>query len=278
MHSADAQRLAETMSALAVNLAAEHDQQATLKAIVAAAVTTVPGAKWAGISLIAGRDITAATSTADIVADIDQMQRDLDEGPCVSAIREHHTVLSNDLASDSRWPRFAIKAAERGVQSMLSFRLFVAAADLGALNLYGSAAGVFTTDSQIVGALFAQHAAVALARFDARRSTQRRDRHSRRHRSGQGDPDAPQRHYRSASVYPPGPRLPTHPDQACGRRPLDSRGARVGAARTAQLIAVTSDFRLGDCFLAWDVRLGCLDDTVNGIGRLSWFEMVRGGG
>jgi hypothetical protein len=133
MHSADAQRLAETMSALAVNLAAEHDQQATLKAIVAAAVTTVPGATWAGISLIAGRDITAATSTADIVTDIDQMQRDLDEGPCVTAIREHHTVLSNDLASDSRWPRFAIKAAERGVQSMLSFRLFVAAADLGAL-------------------------------------------------------------------------------------------------------------------------------------------------
>ena len=105
MHSADAQRLAETMSALAVNLAAEHNQQATLNAIVAAAVTTVPGAKWAGISLIAGRDITAATSTADIVADIDQMQRDLDEGPCVTAIREHHTVLSNDLATDSRWPR-----------------------------------------------------------------------------------------------------------------------------------------------------------------------------
>jgi hypothetical protein len=46
---------------------------------------------------------------------------------------------------------------------MLSFRLFVDAADLGALNLYGSAAGAFTTDSQIVGALFAQHAAVVLA-------------------------------------------------------------------------------------------------------------------
>ena len=46
---------------------------------------------------------------------------------------------------------------------MLSFRLFVDAANLGALNLYGAAAGVFTTDSQIVGALFAQHAAVALA-------------------------------------------------------------------------------------------------------------------
>jgi hypothetical protein len=32
-------------------------------------------AKWAGISLIAGREITAAASTADIVADIDQMRR-----------------------------------------------------------------------------------------------------------------------------------------------------------------------------------------------------------
>jgi GAF domain-containing protein len=163
MHDGDAQRLAETMSALAVTLAAEHNQQGTLKAIVAAAVTTVPGARWAGISLIAGREITATTSTDDIVRDIDQMQHDLDEGPCLTAIREHHTVLSNDLATESRWPRFATKAAERGVQSMLSFRLFVDAANLGALNLYGAAAGVFTTDSQIVGALFAQHAAVALA-------------------------------------------------------------------------------------------------------------------
>jgi hypothetical protein len=184
MHDADAQRLAETMSALAVTLAAEHHQQATLNAIVAAAVTTVPGARWAGISLIAGREIKATTSTDDIVRDIDQMQHDLDEGPCLTAIREHHTVLSNDLATDSRWPRFANKAAERGVQSMLSFRLFVEAANLGALNLYGSAAGVFTTDSQ-------------------------------RHRSGQGNLDAPQPHHRSASVYPPGPHLPTHPDQAC---------------------------------------------------------------
>jgi hypothetical protein len=62
-----------------------------------------PAPRW----LIAGRDITAATSTANIVADIDQMQRDLDEGPCVTAIRDHHSLLSNDLATDSRWPRFA---------------------------------------------------------------------------------------------------------------------------------------------------------------------------
>jgi hypothetical protein len=114
MHDADAQRLAETMSALAVSLAAEHNHQGTLEAIVAAAVTTVPGARWAGISLIAGRQIKATTSTDDIAADIDQMQHDLDEGPCLTAIREHHTVLSNDLATDSRWPRFATKAAERG--------------------------------------------------------------------------------------------------------------------------------------------------------------------
>lgn len=44
-HDGDAQRLAETMGALAVNLAAEHNQHGTLKAIVAAAVTTVAHAR-----------------------------------------------------------------------------------------------------------------------------------------------------------------------------------------------------------------------------------------
>lgn len=106
MDDDDAQRLVETMGVLAVNLAAEHNQQGTLKAIVAAAVTTVPGARWAGISLITGREITATTSTDDIVRDIDQMQRDLDEGPCLTAILEHHTVLSNDLATESRVAAF----------------------------------------------------------------------------------------------------------------------------------------------------------------------------
>jgi hypothetical protein len=50
-----------------------------------------------------------------------------------------------------------------GVHSLLSFQLFVRSENLGALNLYGGAAGVFSDDSVQGGMILAQHAAVALA-------------------------------------------------------------------------------------------------------------------
>ena len=137
---------------------------------------------------------------------------------------------------------------------MLSFRLFVDAADLGALNLYGSAAGVFTTDSQIVGALFAQHAALALA--GSTRDDQLSDAIATRDVIGQAKGILM---HRNRITGQQAFTLLVHASQhtqikLCGRRPLDSRGARVDSARTARLTAVTSDFRLVGDFLT---RLGC---------------------
>jgi ANTAR domain len=58
--------------------------------------------------------------------------------------------------------RFARAAVERGAHSLLSFQLFVRSENLGALNLYGGDPGVFSADSMEVGAVLAQHAAVAM--------------------------------------------------------------------------------------------------------------------
>src|SRR5262249_53489266 len=44
----------------------------------------------------------------------------------------------------------------------LSFQLFVRCQNLGALNLYGDETSVFSDDSVEVGAILAQHAAVAM--------------------------------------------------------------------------------------------------------------------
>ena len=50
-----------------------------------------------------------------------------------------------------------------GAGSSLSFRLFVGADDLGALNLYATEPHAFGAESEDVGLVFAAHAAVALA-------------------------------------------------------------------------------------------------------------------
>lgn len=71
--------------------------------------------------------------------------------------------VTDDLAAEGRWPAFSARTvAETGVRSMLSFRLSLAQDTLGALNLYSTVPAAFSPDSQVVGQVFASHAALAL--------------------------------------------------------------------------------------------------------------------
>src|SRR5882757_9964025 len=158
------QGLAQRMSELAVRLQDEDGRDGTLRAIVHAALDLVPGTRWAGISLIQGKRVTVEASSHDLVLELDQLQSDVGEDPCLSAIHQQHTIRVADLVQpDQPWPRFATAAVERGVRSMMSLRLFVRRETLGALNLYAAQSDAFTPDAEILADLLAQHAAVALA-------------------------------------------------------------------------------------------------------------------
>ena len=122
----------------------------------------MPGARWAGISLIRERNIVAQVPTSRAVAELDQLQCDLDQGACLTALREYHTVRIDDMRTDTRWPDFGREAQQRGMLSMLSFQLIVRSENLGALDLYGDEPGVFCDESFLIGGMLAQHAAVAM--------------------------------------------------------------------------------------------------------------------
>ncbi|ODR11654.1 response regulator receiver protein [Mycolicibacillus koreensis] len=154
--------LAVLLGNLAIEMQGRSDTETTLQAIVAGAMSIVPGARWSGISMIEGHTVTSRVPSADLVAELDQAQTRLGEGPCLSALGEQRTVLIEDTATETRWPRFTRLAAQRGVGSVLSFPLGVRHEHLGALNLYGAAAEVFTEESITVGEILAQHASVAL--------------------------------------------------------------------------------------------------------------------
>jgi GAF domain-containing protein len=109
----------------------------------------------------------AEVPTDPIVTKLDELQSELGDGPCLTALRDRHTVQIDDMSTDTRWPQFARQATELGVYSLLSFQLFVRSKNLGALNLYGDEAGVFAEDSIEIGTILAQHAAVAMVGADA---------------------------------------------------------------------------------------------------------------
>lgn len=157
--------LAQRMGDLARHLQEQNSVDDTLQSIVHAAVDTVPGARYAGISVVEGRTTVRTPIVSDeLVAEVDRAQIECGAGPCLDVLYLRHTVRSPDLADEPRWPGFAARAVGLGVRSMLSFQLYVARDDLGALNLYSPRPGAFGgREAEEIGLLFAAHAAVAMA-------------------------------------------------------------------------------------------------------------------
>jgi GAF domain-containing protein len=155
--------VAQTLSDLARSLEHETSPEATLNAIVAAAVQTVPGAQYAGITAVQGRrKVSTPAATDQLVREIDAAQYQTGQGPCLDAAYTHRTVRLSDMASEDRWPQFTGRTLAMGIRSMLSFQLYVIGNNLGALNLYSEHVDAFGDESEDVGQLFASHAAVAM--------------------------------------------------------------------------------------------------------------------
>lgn len=105
--------------------------------------------------------VTPAWSNREARA-ADIAQHETGEGPCLSAIREHETIVIDDLASEERWPKWRAEVSELGWRSMVGVRLFVAENTMGALDLYSPRAHGFDEQSQALAKVFASHAAVAM--------------------------------------------------------------------------------------------------------------------
>ena len=157
------QQLAETFAEISRVLLAEPDVQRTLETMCELLVTTVAGCDHAVVTLVRDHHLASPAASDDVGPKVDALQLDVDDGPCLEAIREHHTVVTDDLTIDSRWPRFSRRAAEvTGVRSMLAFRMFIDDDTLGSLNLYSKQPRAFTDESLAVGTIFAAHASLAL--------------------------------------------------------------------------------------------------------------------
>jgi transcriptional regulator with GAF, ATPase, and Fis domain len=136
----------------------------TLQRIVDLAVDNIDGCDAAGILLVAKREIVAGAWSDARVREVEEMECEIGEGPCLDAITQLPTFESPNLRDHlARWPTFAARAIDAGIQSLLAFRLFAAEDTLGALDLYGNQPGAFDEAARAFGTVFAAHAALALA-------------------------------------------------------------------------------------------------------------------
>jgi hypothetical protein len=156
-----AARLAESISEL--QNGAEPDVDLTLAELTAAAAQSVPGAQHAGITVVRRRNkVETASSTHRVAKLLDDIQGLHAEGPCVSAAWDQQIIRIDDMAAESRWPRYCQDAMDRTpIRSVLSFRLFVEHNTMSALNFYAHASHAFGDEAVEVGLLWATHTALA---------------------------------------------------------------------------------------------------------------------
>ena len=96
---------------------------------------------------------------------LDDLQYELGEGPCLSAMREHPVVTVPHARHDQRWPAYMPRAVALGLRSQLAVRLFLDdKGTLGGLNLYSTSQDTLHEEAEPIADLFAAHAASALER------------------------------------------------------------------------------------------------------------------
>jgi GAF domain-containing protein len=153
------------LAAAARGMQDEDNSRQAMERAVAVATEILPGCDAAGVCVVyrSDRIDTHATSN-DAIRQVDGLQHDLQEGPCIEALRQHDTVQSSDLSIDERWPLWGPEVAGRlGLFSIVSYRLFASGESLGALNLYGKSKSAFSPDDIHDGIALAAHVGVALA-------------------------------------------------------------------------------------------------------------------
>lgn len=157
--------IADALAQAAREINSPHDLASTLDAIVHAAERSLPGIDHVGIS-IAYRDgkIETKAGTDQLVWELDSLQYELGEGPCLYAIETQPVTLANDLRHDQRWPDYVPRALEYGLRAQMGLRLFADGETLGGLNLYSTAGETIDPDVAHSAELFAAHAALALGR------------------------------------------------------------------------------------------------------------------
>lgn len=132
----DRQQLADVLSDFASTMLTNFPIQSILDRLVERIVRILPISS-AGVTLIApGADPRYIAASDDAALRYEQLQSELDEGPCVLAYQSGQAVTVPDLRAEERFPRFIPRAIDEGLAAVFTFPLRHGDSRLGALDLY----------------------------------------------------------------------------------------------------------------------------------------------
>lgn len=155
--------LLSTLAELADVLQTQATLGGTLANIAEVATASVPRCDAASVALsIDGRPATAAAS-ARIALELDMVQYDLHDGPCLTAFRTMQNLRLDLVGLEEELPHFAVAARRLGVTSVLSTPALWGSEIVATLNLY-SRSGPFDETAEDVAAVLATQVTIAVSR------------------------------------------------------------------------------------------------------------------
>lgn len=155
--------LASTLEQLAEVLQNHRTLGAALASIAEAATVSVPRCDAASIALsIEGRPVSMA-ATARVALELDLVQYDLHDGPCLTTFRTMGALRLNLVERRDPFPHFSAHARARGITSVLSVPALWGTEIVATLNLY-SRSGTFDETADTVAAVLAAQVTIAVSR------------------------------------------------------------------------------------------------------------------
>jgi len=133
----------------------------TLQTVVELSVATLPGCDSAGVTMRTGVHYRTAAATDEFALEIDRIQYELGDGPCLEALERGASVRVDLLTEETRWPEYTRRALDKNLRSSVSHALRDNGS-IGALNLYSTSERGFDETSIEVSKIFARQATSAL--------------------------------------------------------------------------------------------------------------------
>lgn len=140
-----------------------HGLQGFLTEITTAATEDIAPVLSCGLTVRVGGESLTQSSSDNFARRLDEIQYQVDDGPCLHALRTGRPVTVTDLACDSRWPAYRQRGEANGLGATLAVPMIAAGQPAGALNLYSKDPHRFDEQTVARAQTFAHQAAGAVA-------------------------------------------------------------------------------------------------------------------
>jgi GAF domain-containing protein len=142
--------------------------EALLHTVAELTSAAMPGEIEASITLVVAGEPATVGYTGQPALNLDERQYACGHGPCLHAAGTGELTEITDTRSETRWPDYTRRAAERGNGSSLSVPLAIDEAPVSAaLNIYAQQPGAFDEASRSAAARIGTYAAVAAGNLHA---------------------------------------------------------------------------------------------------------------